>query len=182
MEKRDTHAEEALWRRTLAAVRDELNGLQPAERNWLAEHLQALGALQERLQALFVAAGGPTLCRDCDGACCGCGRNHLTLGNLLAILLAGGEPPVPAWSAPCPWLGAGGCRLDVAQRPFNCVSFICEAVEARLSGQERDSFYALERELRLGYEELARRYLGAGRQGLLLRAERIGAQGFLTRP
>ena len=182
MEKRNVHSEETLWRQTLAAVRHELTGLAPAERSWLAAHLQAMGALQERLQALFVAAGGPTLCRDCDGACCGCGRNHLTLGNLLAMLLAGDEPPAPDWSAPCPWLGADGCRLGTPRRPFNCVSFICEAVEARLSSQERDSFCALERELRLGYEELARRYLGAGRQGLLLRAERIGAQGFLTRP
>lgn len=182
MKRRQVQVEEQLWRQTLAAVGGELAALPLAERAWLEQHLAALGRLQERLHALFLAAGGPTLCRACDGACCGCGRNHLTLGNLLALLLRGLEPPVPDWAAPCPWLGPAGCLLTTAQRPFNCVSFLCEVVEARLGPTGRASFYALERELRSGYDELARRYAGAGRQGLLLRAERLGVKGFLGRP
>lgn len=182
MTRRPPLAEEALWQQTLAAVRSELAALKPAERAWLQGHLRALGDLQERLHAYFLAAGGAELCRDCDGACCGCGRNHLTLGNLLAILLAGEEPPLPDWSAPCPWLTAAGCRLAVPRRPFNCVSFVCETVESRLPEADRAAFYALEKELRQGYAELAARYAGAGRQGLLLRAERLGGRGFFVRP
>lgn len=181
MTRRQPASEEALWQQTLAAVRTDLAALPPGERAWLEQHLAALGVLQERLHGLFLAAGGPDLCRACDGACCGCGRNHLTLGNLLALLLQGLEPPAPDWAAPCPWLGPAGCRLSVAWRPFNCVSFVCEAVEERLGAAGCAAFYALERELRRSYEELADRYAGAGRQGLLLRSERLGGKGFLAR-
>ena len=149
MSKRQPSSEAALWQQTLAAIHAELAGLPAAERHWLQAHLRGLGALQERLHAYFLAAEGSALCRACDGACCGCGRNHLTLGNLLAILLAGAEPPPPDWSAACPWLAPDGCRLEVARRPFNCVSFVCEAVEERLSGSEREAFYAIEKELRV---------------------------------
>ena len=182
MNRRDPHLEEKLWRRTLGAVQGELAALPAAERGWLQAHLAALGALQERLHQLFLDAGGPALCRNCDGACCGCGRNHLTLGNLAALLLRDREPPAPDWTAPCPWLGPAGCRLAAAQRPFNCVSFVCEAVEARLGAAGCAAFYALERELRAAYAQLAGRYAGAGLQGLLLRAERLGARGFFARP
>ncbi|AMV73558.1 hypothetical protein JCM30471_19750 [Desulfuromonas carbonis] len=182
MTRRNQRDEEEIWCRTLAAVRSELAALPLAERSWLERQLARIATLQERLHAFFLAADGPELCRACDGACCGCGRNHLTLGNLLAILLAGREPPVPDWSAPCPWLAADGCRLPVAWRPFNCVSFVCEAVEERLADVDRESFYRLERELRAGYDALARRYPGGGRQGLLLRAERLGLRGFLSDP
>ena len=181
MTGRDPQLEEILWQQTLAAVRGELAALPAAERGRLESHLARLAALQEELHDAFLAVDGPQLCRACDGACCGCGRNHLTLGNLLAILLSGAEPPAPDWSAPCPWLAPGGCRLAVAWRPFNCVSFVCEVVEARLPDLARERFYRIEKELRAGYDELARRFPGAGRQGLLLRAERLGARGFLAR-
>jgi len=175
-------ATEVLWQQILAAVGRELAALPSAERSWLEKHLAELAALQERLHALFLAAGGPALCRECDGACCGCGRNHLTLGNLVALLQQGGEPPVPDWAAPCPWLGSAGCRLNVGQRPFNCVSFVCELVEEGLGEAGRTAFYTLEKELRRVYAELAERYAGAGLQGLLLRAERLAGRGFFARP
>lgn len=182
MNPRQPHIEQQLWQQTLARVRGELEQLPVAERAWLQARLGRIEALQEELHARFLAAGGAGLCRDCSGACCACGRNHLTLGNLLALLLAGEEPPVPDWTAPCPWLAADGCRLAPGRRPFNCISFLCEAVEERLGPESRDAFYALERELRQGYAELAERYAGAGLQGLLLRAERLGRRGFLGRP
>ncbi len=182
MNRRDPHLEEQLWRRTRGAVEGELAALPAAERSRLQAHLAALGALQERLHQLVLDAGGPALCRDCDGACCGCGRNHLTLGNLAVLLLRDLEPPAPDWNAPCPWLGPAGCRLAADQRPFNCVSFVCEAVEAQLGAAGCSTFYALERELRAAYAQLAGRYAGAGLQGLLLRAERLGVRGFFTRP
>ena len=36
------------------------------------------------------------------------------------------------------------CLLPVAQRPFNCITFICEAVENRLSEEQTEEFYAIE--------------------------------------
>jgi hypothetical protein len=180
MHRRDPHSERRLWQQTLAGVRLELARLPAAERAWIGLQVARIADLQERLHALFTAAEGESLCRDCDGACCGCGRNHLTLGNLAAILLAGDEPPTPDFTGSCPWLGPRGCRLEPARRPFNCVTFICETIEDRIEKAELDAFYALEKALRCIYRDLAGRYAGAGLQGLLLRAEGLDGRGFFS--
>ena len=180
MHRRDPHSERRLWQQTLDGVRLELARLPAADRVRLAAQVAGIADLQVRLHALSTAANGESLCRDCDGACCGCGRNHLTLGNLVAILLAGDEPPAPDFTASCPWLGPRGCRLEPARRPFNCVTFICETIEDRIEKADLEAFYELEKALRGVYRDLAGRYAGAGLQGLLLRAEGLGGRGFFS--
>ncbi len=182
MSERSAAEDERFWRQLVDRVRDELSALPADQRHWLETRLRRIAELQTRLHGLFLGAGGPALCAACDGACCDCGRNHLTLGNLAALLLAGSAPPPTDFTAPCPFLAPAGCRLEPAQRPFNCVSFLCEAVEARLNADGAREFNALEAELRACYGELAQRYLGAGPYGLLLRAERLGGRSFFDRP
>lgn len=168
-----------LWRRTLAAVVAEVGWLGGQERAGLREEVAAVASLQRRLHAFFEKADGAELCRTCSGACCEKGRNHLTLVNLLGYLLADEAPPQPDFSSTCPFLGHAGCLLDPGRRPFNCVTFICDPVEANLTAAEVETFYALEKELRSIYLHFDRRYAGSSLRGLLIRAERLGGRDFL---
>jgi hypothetical protein len=169
------------WHRILLRIRGELERLLPAERHWLDQHLPQIHQLQRRMHGFFEEAGGAGCCHACRGACCEKGRNHLTLVNLLGYLHAGDEPPEPDFAATCPFLTPAGCLLVVERRPFNCVTFNCEAVEGALDEASRDSFYRMERHLRKLYEAFDLRYAGSSLRGLLIRAERLGDRSFLDR-
>ncbi|WP_432823574.1 hypothetical protein [Trichloromonas sp.] len=170
-----------LWRKSLARIKEELRQLPDDERSWLAEHLRQVQQLQRQIHGFFEQADGASRCLACNGACCEKGRNHLTLVNLLGFLLTGTEPPEPDFAATCPFLTAAGCCLDVERRPFNCVTFNCEAVEDALDEASRAAFYLQERRLRQLYEAFDRRYAGSSLRGLLIRAERLGERPFLDR-
>ncbi|NIQ93638.1 MAG: hypothetical protein GWN87_05100 [Desulfuromonadales bacterium] len=132
------------------------------------------------MQRRFFAAGGSEECRRCHGQCCDCGRNHFTLVNLLGFLLQGQRPPEPDFEQPCPFLGESGCRLEVARRPYNCVTFICEQIEGRMSRSDRQAFYVDEAQLRLLHEQFDRRYALSSPRGLLIRAARLGDEPLLA--
>lgn len=173
--------DQSLWQDCLRRLCAELPLLPAAEREWLDRNLQDIQTRQRQLHTFFQRADGARHCIACGGACCAKGRHHLTLVNLLGYLAAGDEPPQPDFTATCPFLAPSGCRLDVPRRPFNCVTFNCEAVEDALDEAGRADFYRLEAELRQAYEAFDRRYAGSSLRGLLIRAERLGDRPFLAR-
>lgn len=171
----------ALWAATLTRVRRELEELPATERDWLALQSARIGALQVELDQLFRSLDGPGVCATCLGECCRLARHHATLTNLLSYLLAGEEPPRPDYALTCPYLGPQGCRLPVSYRPFACVIFLCEALDARLTGPSRNTYEELEKELRGIYEAVAARCPGASLRGLLISAARVGDNPLLIR-
>lgn len=173
--------DQSLWQDCLRRLRAELPLLPAAEREWLDCNLLGIQARQRHLHTFFQRADGARHCAACGGACCAKGRHHLTLVNLLGYLAAGDEPPQPDFTASCPFLAPSGCRLDVPRRPFNCVTFNCEAVEDALDEAGLADFYRLEAELRQAYEAFDRRYAGSSLRGLLIRAQRLGDRPFLAR-
>ena len=176
----DTHStDSALWAATLVRTRRELAELPAGEHGWLAAQVARIGARQTELDGLFREIDGPALCADCLGGCCQA-RHHVTLTNLLGCLLAGQEPPAPDFAPGCPMLGAQGCRLPAAHRPFNCVIFLCDEVDRHLTQAQRDRFATIEAELRRSYHEVAERCPGASLRGLLIAAARVGENPLLT--
>jgi hypothetical protein len=170
------------WQDLLSILTLETASLAATDRAWVSAGLRRIAALQERLHALFVQAGGPGICSACQGHCCDCGKNHLTLVNLLGFLIEHRSPPEPDYAGPCPFLGPDGCMLRPPDRPFNCVTFLCEEIESRLESEEKDLFYALEKELRTAYEEFDSRFAGSTLRGIFIRAERLNGRPFLGRP
>jgi hypothetical protein len=168
------------WSRIVDSLRHEVAALADDERAWIAARLAAIALLQEELHACVQSSGGEALCAACPEHCCGEGKNHPGLANLLFYLLAGEELPAD-FTAPCPQLGPAGCLFPPARRPFNCITFNCEQVEEGLTAAQRQRLLTLETALRALYESFARRYAGAGPQGLLIRAETLGQRPFLAR-
>jgi hypothetical protein len=169
----------ALWTATLARVRCELAALPAKEREWLAVQVARIGSLQEDLHRLFQIIGGPELCASCRGGCCGGAKHHATLPNLLGYLLNGDEPPWPDFSLDCPFHGSCGCRLPASSRPFNCIIFLCDTLDGRLTSEQRQLFVCTERHLRAAYEAVAACFPGASLRGLLLAAARLGERPLL---
>ncbi|MDT8440127.1 MAG: hypothetical protein RQ723_00525 [Desulfuromonadales bacterium] len=166
----------------LRRLRAELTSLSETERRWLAGQLAEIATVQHELDALFHAATGPALCAGCSGACCDCGRHHLTLTNLLGYLLADEEPPHPDFTRACPFLGEQGCRLPVARRPYNCITFFCEGLDARLDPDQRSRLSELDRRLRAAYQAVVERYPAASLRGLWIALERHGQNALLLPP
>lgn len=168
------------WSKLVTALQCEVASLDQGEKGWISARLAAISLLQEELHACVQACGSESLCACCPEHCCGQGKNHSGLVNLLFYLMAN-EELVGDFSAPCPQLGPAGCLFPPARRPFNCITFNCERVEERLPAAARQRLVLLETALRALYESFAHRYAGAGAQGLLLRAETLGARPFLER-
>ena len=136
------------WPAVLQRINLELTVLSQIERDWLKERLAVIETTQLALDELFCKVGGLDACTGCDGACCVCGRHHITLTNLLAYLLQGEETPAPDFSCTCPYLGEQGCLLPVAKRPYNCITFFCETLDDRLDSVDREQLRTLDRQLR----------------------------------
>lgn len=170
-----------LWTAYQRWLSDDWQRLDAAERQWIKDQLAAIDSLQQQLQRYFDQAGGARHCRDCNGACCERGAYHVTLVNLLAALASGRPFPEPDFSATCPMLGPSGCRLDVALRPFNCVTFVCDAVESAMPLPDRAAFYAAEQQLRRLYETFEQRYAAASMRGFLLAMARLEGRSPLQR-
>ena len=162
------------WLLLQKRIRDEVAQLDERDRAWLEMRLETIGEIQLELDSLFVKAGGASACADCVGECCGCGRHHITLTNLLAYAVAGEVPPAPDFTKTCPYLGETGCVLPVSCRPYNCITFFCEQLEGTLCGEDQQKLRDLDRRLRTEYQAVAERYPAASLRGLWIAMERIG--------
>jgi len=139
------------------------------------------GAHSGGASGAFRGRGGDELCRDCGGACCEKGKNHMTLVNFFACHYAGSVPE-PDFTLTCPFLSEKGCRISPPHRPFNCVTFICDRIEENLPTEKREEFYSHEKKLRTIYEEFDLRYAASSLRGILIRAARLGERPLLAPP
>jgi len=166
------------WSKIVNRLRQEVAELSPTERAWISARLAAIALLQGELHRCVSLSGSEGICASCQDHCCGEGKNHLGLPNLLFYLLDGEELPAD-FLAPCPQLGRSGCFFPPTRRPFNCITFNCERLEEEMTMAQRQRLVTLETALRALYESFANRYVGAGPQGLLIRAETLGPRPFL---
>jgi len=170
-----SHTDRTLWRQIVQQVTVEWDALPTGEKNWITDHALKIVTLQESLHRLFLAVDGDVICRNCAGGCCGHGKFHPTLVNLLACLIKEKPFPLPRFDQGCPYIGAGGCLFPPGLRPYNCISFICEKIDSQLAPDDRAEFCRLEKEIRTEYEEFSGRYVGAGMRGILVRGKLLPA-------
>lgn len=178
----EQQSDERLWREVTVRLKGELATLSKEDTGWIENRIRDVSRIQEELHALFLDGEGAALCRECGGGCCGRGKHHMTLVNLLSFYFSEGEFPTPDFDQTCPLLTSSGCRLSPAHRPFNCVTFICEEIENRLDSDQLMTFYALEKSLRSLYEAFDRRFAASSMRGIMIRCERLGEGLFLVPP
>jgi hypothetical protein len=126
------------------------------------------------MQAYASRVDSASRCAACGGACCRSGKYHFSEVDLLVYLAAGRPLFAPLFdNLLCPYLGEGGCFMEPALRPFNCITFNCELIEELLSREEVASFYRLERELRCCYLEISSLFTGSPLSRALLKGMEV---------
>lgn len=172
---------QTLWQEITRKVKEEWISLSDDDRSWITLKVQRLADVQKKLHHIVSYADGEEICRDCAGACCGHGLYHPTLVTVLAHLVLNSPLPDPDFSQSCPYFGVKGCQFLPEVRPFNCLIFICELIEERISEGQRQEILDLELELRAIYTEFDRRYIGSSLRGVLNRTADREVQPFLER-
>ena len=161
------------WDKGVALVRKEYEALSPSLKTHLNKCAAAVKLCKQTLYQLGERVRGVGICAQCGGECCKRGKNHVTTIDLLIYFGEGKEVFTPAFEQGiCPYLGEEGCIMEPEYRPFNCIIFICELIEGLLGPQERERFYAVERELRAHYDDFERLFDNVFRYGLLSDYER----------
>ncbi len=158
-----------LWQDIIQKVQVEWQASGEKDRAWITVKIERLTDLQQQIHCLVSVADGEDVCRDCAGACCEHGLYHPTLVTVLAHFVLNRPLPIPDFQQSCPYLGVAGCNFLPDVRPYNCLTFICELIEDRLSAEQRQALLTLELELRGIYEEFDRRYAGSSLRGLMNR-------------
>ena len=163
----------AKWDLAVAAVAEEFSLLPAVRTSLVAEMAGEVKACKAEMHAVIARPGAGSVCAACGGECCRTGKYHFTVVDLLVYLSEGKALFLPRFEqALCPFLGDNGCLMTPPYRPFTCVTFNCDRVEALLGLSEKARLTCLEQEIRRCYgrfEELFRnRFMG----GLLNNCDR----------
>jgi hypothetical protein len=112
-------------------------------------------AVKAQMSDVFDDLNGLDICRLCLGECCRTGSYHFTAVDLLGYLTTGRDLFSPGFDkSTCPYLGDNGCIMEPAYRPYNCVTFVCDKIDAGMDSALRSRFAELSSELVELYRKL----------------------------
>lgn len=115
----------------------------------LATQLTRYRQLKEACAAVVATVDASSVCRECEGQCCLNGKYRISVFDTLARLAAGISTTADFSQKPlCPYGTDAGCAMEPGFRPADCVLFICDAIEQKLSSEARLSLAAQELDLR----------------------------------
>ena len=89
---------------------------------------------KEVLAAVVAEVDASYVCRECAGQCCQNGKYRINVFDVLARIAAE-IPTVTDFSQKplCPYGTDAGCTMEPGLRPADCVLFVCDAIERKLS-------------------------------------------------
>jgi len=164
-----------LWAAAAACVQSEYAALPPLLRQEVALLIAEIGTVK-RSSASLVDAGA--LCAACRGICCGFGKHHFSVVDLLGYLVAERELFTPLFDNPlCPYHTGTGCVMEPSLRPLSCTIFICEQIDACLADAVKLELAEIEQQLRRLYRQVEQLLGNRFENGLLITFERSRISG-----
>lgn len=158
-----------MWDNAVAVVRTEYEALPDPVRTKLLSISGIIQREKTEISSIPEKKSAARACFSCGGRCCEKGKYHFTAIDLLVFLVTGRELFNPSFGEPsCPYLGEGGCLMEPSYRPFTCITFHCERLEALLSSAKVERLYEVERSLRIHYSNIEELFGNRLMQGLLL--------------
>jgi hypothetical protein len=129
----------------------------PAKQRQIAELLLQYRREKESMASFASAADSASICRECAGQCCMNGKFRLNVCDALAlnveqVLVRSDFNQKPV----CPYGTDQGCCLSPEFRPMDCVLFICDEIEQRLTETTRFELIAGEERIRECLQEVSR--------------------------
>jgi hypothetical protein len=142
--------DQASWDQAVDAVSKTFSSLSPESGSELNGLIDGIMQLKQNLVELVLSAGSADICRTCGGECCGHGKYHVSMLDIMAYEKNGTAPVVPDFSTDpyCPYSDASGCTMAPCYRPLTCVVFNCQLVEGQLTPAQQETFRGYEQELR----------------------------------
>lgn len=138
--------DQELWSAAAASVTKEYFALPALLKEEVSGIVAKIGVLKKTSASLVDA--GPH-CEACRGICCGFGKNHFSVVDLLGYLVAEQKLFTPVFDNPlCPYHTGSGCIMTPALRPFNCTIFICDQIEDCLDAMVKHELADIEKQLR----------------------------------
>jgi hypothetical protein len=161
------------WKLAVAAVSAEFAQLSPSRLELVGETAGLVKSCKQALHTIVERVASAGICASCGGDCCRTGKFHFTVVDLLVYLAGGRELFTPRFGQGCcPYLGAHGCLMEPAFRPFNCITFNCELVECLLDPRDKERLAAHEDMLRSHYQRFEELFGARFMGGLLMNWER----------
>lgn len=161
---------EELWAAATAKVTAEYAALPTRLREELT---RLLAEIRQAKQASAALVDTGSSCAACGGLCCRFGKHHFSVVDLLGYLTAPRQLLSPQFDHPlCPYHAGNGCLMEPALRPFTCIIFICEQIEAGLDDTVRQELVAREQWLRCLYGKIEALLGNRFENGLLITYER----------
>lgn len=144
-----------LWKLAIADLRRELNSLDREKVALIRDAAAEITGAKEAIFTLTAQADGGSVCAGCGGECCTTGKYHVTVIDILVLLLNGAPMLDPCFGkGRCPYLGDNGCMMAPAYRPYNCITFHCERIEGLCEPFLATELLAGEERLKVSYRRL----------------------------
>lgn len=137
------------WDQGLRLINKMLAVLPSVKRQQLSEMLASYRQEKENLAAVIMSIDSEAVCRECRGKCCLNGKYRINVLDLISHCDAGTTVPPNFDQKPfCPYGTLQGCLMEPGCRPFDCVIFICDELDCRLSDFARSALDIREKKLR----------------------------------
>ncbi|MFZ4855080.1 MAG: hypothetical protein ACOYL3_01670 [Desulfuromonadaceae bacterium] len=139
----------------------------------LAELVARSIQTKETLAAVIAEIDAASVCRHCGGQCCQNGKYRINVFDSLAFIVRQNIPSAHFAHKPvCPYGGIDGCSMEPGLRPADCILFICDALDEKLSPDSRMILAVGEQELRECIKQASRLIGEQLKTPLLLWAEK----------
>lgn len=104
---------------------------------------------KEALDEVVAEVDAASVCCECSGQCCMNGKYRMNIFDAMARIAEQIPTSADFSQKPvCPYGTEAGCTMEPGLRPADCVLFVCDEIDQRLSPKARLLFSAQERLLR----------------------------------
>lgn len=141
--------DQQLWYIGIERLERLLTGLPVETGLKMTRQMSRYRQAKEALAAAVSEADAAFVCRECRGQCCLNGKYRLNVFDAMSCLVA--QIPIStnfSQKPLCPYGTHAGCTMEPGLRPADCVLFICDAIDRKLSPQARSNLFAQEQVLR----------------------------------
>jgi hypothetical protein len=141
--------DQQLWNLGTARLECLLTKFTADEMLTLTQLLARYQKAKEAFAEVVAEVDAAYACRECSGQCCQNGKYRITVFDALARIAAAIPTTADFSQKPlCPYGTDAGCAMEPGLRPADCVVFICEDIDRKLSRQSRLHLAAEEQNLR----------------------------------
>jgi len=149
--------DQQVWNLGFIRLKALYSGLAPETAHGVAALLDRYCQTKEALAAVIADIDAASVCRHCGGQCCLNGKYRVNVLDSLALISRQIMPPVNFLQKPvCPYGDQDGCSMTPGLRPADCILFVCDALDEKLTPHSRMMLATGEQQLRECIEQASR--------------------------